>query len=129
LLTYFFSDRGEFRWESAASTDLAINYSLPIAGLQLFAQAELRNAFNEEAQISGNTSVFTAESPQCRQGPNGPQPGARCLPFNPFTDVPVEGTHWQKGPRFGQPTTATTWATLGSFQVPRTYLFSAGLRF
>ena len=23
--------------------------------------------------------------------------------FNPFTDTPVEGTHWRKGPTFGQP--------------------------
>jgi len=52
--------------------------------------------------------------------------------FNPFTETPQEcpqgqsncaGYHWQKGPNFGKPTTA------GSYQTPRTFLVSLGVRF
>lgn len=50
--------------------------------------------------------------------------------FNPMAgDQPVEGVHWKKGPLFGRPTTATNASTVGSFQLPRTYRVSAGVRF
>jgi hypothetical protein len=43
------------------------------------------------------------------------------------------GANWQKGPDFGKPLTATTGATYpfpnGDYQVPRTFVISAGVRF
>jgi hypothetical protein len=48
---------------------------------------------------------------------------ARMQPFNPFTETPVEGVHWERGPLFGQPTAA------GAYTLPRDFRFSVGLRF
>ncbi|MFN2239988.1 MAG: TonB-dependent receptor domain-containing protein, partial [Thermoanaerobaculia bacterium] len=122
--TYYFSDRGEFRWDDVTSTDLGINYALPIWKVELFAQADILNMFDEDAQVAGDSTIFTRQSAQCLQAN-----GERCLAFNPFTTTPVEGVHWKKGPNFGQPTTPTTFAQAGSFQLPLTYRFSLGVRF
>ena len=58
-------------------------------------------------------------------------------PFDPRTDTPIEcpqgssnqtcydmGAHWQKAAAFGTPTNATS-----SFQTPRTWRGSVGVRF
>lgn len=104
--TYYVSDRGEFRWDDVSATDLAVNYRLPIGPVQFFAEGEIINSFNQQAQIAGNTSVS-------RTG----------TAFNPFTETPVEGTHYNKSASFGNPTSAA------SYQTPRTYRVSLGLRF
>ena len=46
-----------------------------------------------------------------------------CLPFNPFTETPVEGVHWRKDDDFGEPTAEY------HYQIPREYRFSIGFRF
>jgi len=117
---YFFSDRGEFRWEDTTATDLAINYELPIRKVNVFIQGELINAFNEQAQVNGSSTIAVISG----------------VTFNPFTDTPKEcaagtptatcraqGAIWRKATNFGQATGA------GSYQVPMTYRFSAGIRF
>ncbi len=43
--------------------------------------------------------------------------------FNPFTETPVEGTHWAFGPNFGTPNNRF------AYQTPRTVRFALGLRF
>lgn len=43
--------------------------------------------------------------------------------FNPFTETPVEGVHYIKGPNFGRP------ASELDYQTPRTFRVSLGLRF
>lgn len=127
-VNYYFSDRGEFRFDDVTSTALALNYDTNpswLRGVSLFVQAEVLNVFNEDAGTF-NTTILT---------------GAACNPactrFNPFAgDTPVEGTHWRKGPLYGKPT-AETIPVLdvtgigfgGSFQTPRTYRGSVGLRF
>jgi hypothetical protein len=68
-------------------------------------QGEVLNLFNEQAVVSGETRI------RLRQ------------PFDPFTEEPIEGTHWVKAPNFGQPTGP------GSYQQPRTYRVSLGARF
>ncbi|MCA1791464.1 MAG: TonB-dependent receptor, partial [Thioalkalivibrio sp.] len=103
--TYFFSDRGEFRWDDLTATDLAINYGLPISRFEVFVQGELINAFNEQAVVAGSAAVRLIQS------------------FDPFTETPVEGVHWEKRASFGSPTSPN------SYQLPRTYQFSAGIRF
>jgi len=113
-VNYYFSDRGEYRWDTATSTDVALNYEIPIRRARVFIQAELLNVFDEQAQINGSTRVgFIA-------------------PFDPFTETPREcpqgstdcaGAHWQKPAMFGKARSAS------DYQRPRTYRFSAGFRF
>ncbi len=83
-------------------------------------QPEVRNVFNHKDPIAVDTTVYTRVT----------QTGFDT--FNPFTETPREcpqgqsncaGYHWQKGPNFGKPTTA------GSYQTPRTFLVSLGVRF
>ena len=80
--------------------------------LELFLQPEVLNVFNEDAVIAGNTTVYDAT--------NRPSTYAA---FNPFTETPVEGVNWEKGPNFGTPRNAA------DYQQPRTVRFSVGLRF
>lgn len=119
-VTYFFSDRGEFRFDDLTATDLALNYaSNPgwLFGVQFFAQGEILNVFDETAEIGFDTSILTASNTTTLQR------------FNPMAgDVPVEGVHWRKGPNFGKPTADHT-ATVPHIQQPRTYRVSLGLRF
>lgn len=126
---YYFSERGAFRWDDLSATDLAVNYSLPLAAVELFVQAEALNLFDESAQVGGDTTVLTANNGACVQGANGPNPGEACLTFNPFNETPVEGVHYQFGSNFGNARTPTSLLTQGDYQLPRTYRFSVGLRF
>jgi hypothetical protein len=104
--TYFVGERGSRRWDDATATDFAINYRLPIGPVQFFAEGEVVNVFNEQAVIVGNTSVSRTSTA-----------------FNPWTTAPVQGTHYNLGPNFGKPTGRA------SYQTPRTYSVSLGLRF
>jgi hypothetical protein len=45
------------------------------------------------------------------------------MPFNPWTEVPVEGVHYSLGDSFGEPVTES------DYQRPREFLVSLGLRF
>jgi len=47
----------------------------------------------------------------------------RYAAFNPFTETPVQGTHWDLGPTFGQATSRF------AYQIPRTFRMSFGVRF
>lgn len=115
---YFFSDRGEYRFDDTTATDLSLNWELPISKMNVFLQAELLNAFNEQAQVGGGAAVTVTSA------------------FDPFTERPVEcpagtptatcaanGQHWRKSTAFGDATGAA------SYQLPLTYRFSAGIRF
>jgi len=142
-VTYFFSPRGDFRWNSVISTDLALNYELPVHNFAFFAKAEVRNALNHHANIGGNTTVYTSLN-------NGtPLNGADATqvvnlrPFNPFTQSPVQcpvgtpaancaalGANYLLSPSFGQSVgTPTTFSQNGNYQLPRTYLYAVGMRF
>jgi hypothetical protein len=119
-VTYFFSKRGEFRFQDTSATDLALNYTTKpswLSGVSFAIEGELINAFNQQAHTF-NTSVLTANN------------DTTLKKFNPVAgDVPIEGVHWKKGPLFGLPTSATTVDTTGSFQAPRTYRVSLVLRY
>jgi len=129
-VSYFFGGRGIYRWDDVSSTDLAATFSIPVHMLTFFAQGKVINAFNNQAQTNGNTTVRILKG------------------FNPFTDTPIEcpqgapsaqctsmGANFQKGSNFGHPRQPTTSAGAnllapnGDFQLPRTYLFSLGARF
>jgi len=117
-VTYFFTDRDAFETDDVTRTDLALNYgfSFNLFGKQIetFIQPEVLNVFDEENIANLNfvqTSVTTAANTTALQ------------PFNPFTETPVEGVHWQKNSAFGEATSEN------AFQTPRTYRFSVGFRF
>lgn len=115
---YYFTPRDEYRAEVSSSTDLSANYTyrLPGAGaLQAFVKADVLNLFDQSAIVNPffiNQAVLTNVSTP-----------ARFAAFNPFTETPVRGTHWDLGPTFGQATSRF------AYQVPRTYRMSIGLRF
>lgn len=123
--TYYVST-DDFRTEDTTRTDLGINYQLPIWKVKLFAQADILNLFNESALEDPsyiNQTVLNSRNSACKQGTNGPTPGARCLAFNPMTETPVQGIHWQYDPNFGKATSAL------AYQTALTYRFSFGVRF
>jgi hypothetical protein len=119
-VTYYFTGRDAFQTERMSRTDLSLNMSrrLPWAARgELFLQAQLLNAFNQFQlyDLSGNainTTVLTAvDDPATYQA------------FNPFTEQPVRGVHWEYGEQFGEATGA------GAYTLPRTFQFSVGFRF
>lgn len=121
--TYYFSDRGEFRTPDIHRTDIGVNFSRNIfRAVEIFAQAEVLNVFDNDNPISVNTTIrtYVDGGTFCT---NAAGAAARCALFNPFTETPVEGRHWVKGTDFGKPTAAS------SYQTPFTYRFSLGLRF
>lgn len=108
-ITYYYTDRDAFRTDDITSTDLTLNYAFQWGMLgkdvEIFLQPEVLNVFNEQNLINVNTTVTNLTT------------------FNPFTTTPVEGVNWRKGPNFGKAVVDT------DYQVPRTYRFSAGIRF
>ncbi len=120
---YTFGERGGYRVDAISSTDVGLNYALPFLRYRFFVEADLINIFNqqgiEDPDLVDKT-VLTRRQAACIQTGST----SRCIPFNPLAgDVPAEGTHWQKGSNFGNPTSPD------AYQQPRTYRFSLGLRF
>jgi outer membrane receptor for ferrienterochelin and colicin len=124
---YFFGDRGEYRTEDEHNTDLSLFYTLPIRNVAIFANAIVVNALDNDAVINPNQTVITRRTGGAASG---------LVVFNPFTDSPVEcpqgsaasacsgmGAHWQKGVNFGKP------VGVASYQIPREYRFTMGIRF
>lgn len=110
-VTYFFTDRDAFETDDITRTDLSLNYSFTIRGWEIFVQPELLNAFNEDSVTDINDTVLTAQNDPSLQA------------FNPFTDTPIEGVHWAKGPDFGEPLNE------GDLQDTRNWRISVGFRF
>ncbi len=110
-IDYFFTPRGAFTTPDVSSTDIALLYGFRVAkNLELFFKTEVLNVFNEDAVIDLDTQTLDATTGDFAE-------------FNPFTESPIEGTHWGKGDEFGQPQNEF------DFQRPRTYRFSVGFRF
>jgi outer membrane receptor protein involved in Fe transport len=112
-VTYFISGRGAYRFEGSTATDLSLSWShnLGWGTSQVFLRFVMNNVFNEHALTSYNTTVLGKSADSTLQA------------FNPFTTTPVEGVNWKKGPSFGQAVSPN------SYQPPRNYYFSVGLRF
>jgi len=136
--TYYISERGAFRFDDITSTDLAVNYNTNpgwLRGLSLFINADLLNIFNETG-AAFNTAVLTSQNNTAFTAfnPLTTEPGQ--LIECPQTSSPAQcqamGAHFQKGPLFGLPSTTTNIDNAGgagSYQLPRTYRFSVGIRF
>lgn len=111
---YFYTARDAFRTDDVTQTDLTLNYAWSFSALgqriEAFLQPEVLNVFGEKAVVGVDTTVLDATSSGLAR-------------FNPFTDTPVEGVHWQKGENFGKPLSPA------NYQTPRTFRFSVGLRF
>jgi hypothetical protein len=123
-VTYFFSERGAFETADLWRTDLALNWSrrLGVRKAEVFFRGTVLNVFGRD-ELTNFFDVF------CGTGgciDNTVQTNANLASltrFNPFTETPVEGVHWRKGPNFGQPLSRF------AYQTPRTYQFSMGVRF
>lgn len=112
-VSYFFGPRGGKRNDDVTRTDLALNYRVKLMrGVELFIEPEILNLFNEQAIVSVSDRVLTAVDDS-----------KRFKTFNPFTEKPVRGVNWDLDENFGKPT------AVSSYQTPRTYRFSVGLRF
>ena len=118
-MNYFFTPRDEFRTETMMRTDLSFNYTRPLGGSrrEIFANFHVLNVFNQFQlfDISGtsiNTTVLTEADD-----------ATRFQPFNPFTQTPVQGVHWDYGSQFGEAIAAD------AYTLPRTFRFSVGVRF
>jgi hypothetical protein len=117
---YYFTDRDALHTETMHRTDLAVNYSYRLPGLsraELFAQFQLLNIFNSFQLFNIrtnaiNTTVLTGVD----------EPG-RFETFNPFTETPQRGVHWDYGDQFGEATGAA------AYTLPRTFQFAVGFRF
>jgi hypothetical protein len=124
---YYFSGRGELRTESIRSTDLALRYSIRALSMEIFAQGDLLNAFNNAALFDPQrigTTVSTAAT------------STTFLPFNPATQTPIEcpqgaaaatctamKANYQLASNFGQALNNL------AYQTPRTVRISLGVRF
>ncbi|MCM2257279.1 MAG: TonB-dependent receptor [Vicinamibacteria bacterium] len=116
--SYYFGGRGDLVTDTITSTDLSINYYLPVGWMknsQFFFRFVVDNLFDQAGRDStGNETVFTASN----------QNAARTLKaFNPFTETPVYGTHYEYGPDFGEALSAS------DYQSPRSFYFAVGFRF
>jgi hypothetical protein len=119
-VNYYFSDRDGFRTDALYSTDLSSTYAykLPAGGgrqAAVFLKAEVLNLFNQAGLTVPrfiNGGVLT----------NNNRP-AVYQPFNPFTETPVQGVHWDLDPAFGTATSRF------GYQLPRTFRMSFGVRF
>jgi outer membrane receptor for ferrienterochelin and colicin len=125
-VTYFFTARDAFRTANYWETDLALNYSLRLAGMgkrtELIAQGQVLNLFNGQAlsnYFDGNCGTGGCISVSVLTNNNNTKYAA----FNPFTTQPVEGVNWAKGTDFG------TALSRFAYQTPRTFQFAVGFRF
>ena len=121
---YYFTNRDAFHTDNNKNTSISFNYSFMIpalgSNLEFFLQPVVTNLFNEHAATTKNATVWTANDK------------TYLTRFNPFTDTPTECPqnsttagcgNWQKGPNFGVP------MTTGSYQNPRQFSVSLGVRF
>jgi hypothetical protein len=124
---YYFGGRGELRTESIRSTDLALRYSVRVSSLEVFAQGDLLNGFNNAALFDPQrigTTVSTAAT------------STTFLPFDPAKQTPIEcpqgaaaatctamKANYQLASNFGQALNNL------AYQTPRTVRLSLGVRF
>jgi hypothetical protein len=115
-VTYFFQNRDAYRVDDRHQLDLSLSWRrrIGLKDAELFARAVLINAFNGDALVQATLVNQTIQTN------NNLSSLAR---FNPFTQTPVEGVHWQKGSTFGDATSRN------AYQTPRTVTFSVGFRF
>jgi len=114
-VSYYFTGRDAFHTQDITATDLGLNYNLQLPswgkGVEVFLNPQILNVFNEHGVANVNVSVRDATTTSSLQR------------FNPFTQTPVEGINWQKGPSFGRAVRQE------DYQLPRTFRLTLGFRF
>jgi outer membrane receptor protein involved in Fe transport len=109
---YFFTKPGSFRTDDITRTDLALTCSIRVfRDVEVFVRPEVLNLFNEKGVVAVDRTVLTARN------------STRFQTFNPFTEEPVRGVHYDVAPTFGKP------AGAADYQIPRTFRVSTGVRF
>src|SRR5262249_49148014 len=128
---YYFTPRDAFHTESSYRTDLALNYAYGISArprrIELFVQGQILNLFNQfqlcgcgnDVFANGGNVTLTRIDQTILTNVNS----LSYEPFNPFTTAPVQGVHWNYGPRFGQPLNRMAYTS------PRTFRITFGVRF
>jgi outer membrane receptor protein involved in Fe transport len=117
-VNYWFTDRDAFRTEAMFRTDFSLNYEYPLAGrTRLFGQVQVLNLFNQFNLFNINSGAIDTAVLTAVDDPD------RFQPFNPFTERPVQGVHWEYGEEFGKPVGAA------AYTLPRTFQFALGIRF
>jgi len=113
LALYYFNGRGDTASPAVVSTDVSLSWSSPFVGERprVFARLILGNVFNRAVVRRPDTTIVTAIL----------DPSLAL--FNPFTQTPIEGVHFRRGPLYGQALSADAW------QRPRWFGVSAGIRF
>jgi hypothetical protein len=111
---YYFSDRGALRTDDIHSTDVALRTSLRVHRVEWFAQGDVLNVF-DRAGIADPTRISTAVTTAATS--------TTLQPFNPATETPVRGVHYQLAANFGQALNNL------AYQTPRTWRVSVGARF
>jgi hypothetical protein len=111
-VAYYFTRPGTYRTEGVTSTDLALDWSVPVLrSIELFVHAQVFNVFNEQSVVAVDTTVLTRL--------DDPTLAA----FDPFHETPVRDVNYRYGAYFGKPTGPD------SYQMPRTFQVAVGLRF
>jgi hypothetical protein len=117
VLPYHFTARDALRGKMALRTDMAVTYSKLMPGTlrtRLLVTFHALNLFDKErlrdpSALHAPRTAFTHPATFAR--------------FDPFTEVPQQGTHWDRDPRLAE-RRATGLETL-----PRSFLLSAGVSF
>jgi outer membrane receptor protein involved in Fe transport len=117
-VNYWFTDRDAFRTETMFRTDLSLNYEYHLGGRsELFGQIQVLNLFNQFQLFNINSNAIDTTVLTAVDDPD------RFQAFNPFTERPVQGVHWDYGEEFGTPVGAA------AYTLPRTFQFALGIRF
>ena len=127
-MVYYYTARDAFRTNTIQRTDLALNFSSKIAGVvEIFIQPQVLNVLNNRGLRAVNTTVLTNVN------------AARFLPFNPFTETPVQGprpapggtatTNWDYARNADGSLAFGTARNAQDYQLPRTFTLAAGIRF
>jgi hypothetical protein len=132
-IQYFYTARDAFRTEGQKRTDLAINYDYRVGvggnrRLNLFVQGQIVNLFNQFQMCGCGASVFlnggNVQNQFVDTSVRTAVTNANLYqPFNPFTETPVRGTHWDFGPNFGKAVNRFAYTT------PRMLRLTFGVRF
>lgn len=112
-VAYFFTRPGTYRTDDVTSTDLALDWSVPVHhSVEVFVHGQVFNVFNEQSAVAVDSYILTnLDDPQT------------LAPFDPFHEAPVLGVNYRYGAYFGKASGPD------SYQQPRTFQVAVGLRF
>ena len=117
-VNYWFTDRDAFRTETMFRTDFSLNYAYRLAARgEIFGQIQVLNLFNQFQLFNINSNAIDTTVLTAFDDPD------RFQRFNPFTERPVQGVHWDYDENFGEPVGAA------AYTLPRTFQFALGVRF